>query len=111
MSRVTRHPTAGPSAASIAPAVLRKSPAETRGRRQLDDRMEHSSAPAFDLQRHQSCEQGRRVELADDRFQVAEAACDGMHRKDVAITRGGQGDEAEVDYVAGERRVIFKFHA
>jgi len=43
------------------------------------------SAPAFDLERYQSCEQGCRVKLTDNRFQIAKAASHGVHRKNGAI--------------------------
>jgi hypothetical protein len=70
-----------------------------------------SSASVFNLKRNQSCQQSRGIELANDRFQIAEATRHRVYRKDIAVTRLCQRHEAEIDDVAGQCGIILKHHS
>src|SRR5260370_42495261 len=50
------------------------------------------------------------MKLTNDRFQIAEAARHGMHRKNIAIPGRRQRDKAKVDHIAGEGWVILNCH-
>ena len=49
------------------------------------------------LQRDEARQQCCWIELADDRFDIGETACNWMQWNDVAIADRGQSDETEVD--------------
>src|SRR4051794_32493982 len=55
------------------------------------------ATPSADLQSDQTADEDRREELSDERLRDGETARGRKHRRDVAVSDGGQGHEAEVD--------------
>src|SRR5580704_4397781 len=64
-----------------------------------------------ELQRHQPRHQRRGIKLAEDRLEIAEAARDRMHGRDVAIAGGRQRREAEIDQLRCELRTVLDLQA
>ena len=52
---------------------------------------------AAKLKGNQASEQGRRIQLTDDRFHIGERADDGMNRDDITKADGRQRHKAEID--------------
>ena len=59
-----------------------------------------------ELQRHQPRHQRRGIKLAEDRFEIAEAARERMHGRDVAIAGCSQRREAEINQLRCELRTV-----
>src|SRR5882757_4607466 len=64
------------------------------------------SGPGAQFERDQPRQQGRRIELSENGFDIGEAAREGVDRYDVAVAHGGEGGEAEIDEVARQRRPV-----
>src|SRR5262249_32060809 len=59
---------------------------------------------------HQPCQQCGGIKLAEDGFEIANAACDGMYGRDIAVACRRQRRETEIDELAGQRRIVFHRH-
>src|ERR1700726_648197 len=67
--------------------------------------------PARDPERYKPRQQGRRIKLTNDAFDIAKATGNWINRHDFAVAGRGKGDEAEVDEIAWKRRAVVHRYA